>query len=292
LNPYKISLSQDGTRLAHDVIRLSSNIWVATLNASGTFDPGSATPVTRENQRVEVMNLSRDGQWLAYDSDRAGNFDIWKIPVGGREPIQLTTHLGNDFNPGWSPDGKHLEFHSARDGIRHIYVISSDGTGEQLIARGPGQDYMPAWSPTGDRVAFRSVTDSSAYLFVTERRADGSWTAPHVINGDSSRTWAQWSPDGASIAYGTDQGLVVAPASGGASRIVVGRAQLGGDVQGIAWPDPATIYVMGPIANGLFRTYAVSPSGLGRTSFATDGKRLFFLLATRDADIGVLEIKR
>jgi Tol biopolymer transport system component len=307
LNPYVISLSQDGTRLAHDVVRLSSNIWSTTFTANGTADLSAATQLTRENQRVEIVNVSSDGKWLAYDSDRAGNFDIWKIPAEGGEPIRLTTNAGNDFNPNWSPDDKQLVFHSTRTGVRHIYVTSSDGNGDELIASGPGQDYMPSWNPTGDKVVFRSSTDTASHIYVTERGPTGAWSPPRAINGDNTDPIGpRWSPDGNWIAYATEQGLVVAPASGGAGRVVAEKARLFGTIGGVAWPSPTTIYVCAPLENGLTRIYTVSPSGgalrtvftedpnrrLGRSDFATDGKRLYFTLGTRDADIGMLEIKR
>jgi hypothetical protein len=46
------------------------------------------------------------GQWLAYDSNINGNQDIFKMPVAGGEPQQLTRNMGDNFNPTWSPDGK------------------------------------------------------------------------------------------------------------------------------------------------------------------------------------------
>jgi hypothetical protein len=59
---------------------------------------------------------SPEGRFLAYSSDRAGNFDIWVQQVGSGEPLQLTTDAAHDWQPSWSPDGKQIAFRSERGG--------------------------------------------------------------------------------------------------------------------------------------------------------------------------------
>jgi dipeptidyl aminopeptidase/acylaminoacyl peptidase len=49
---------------------------------------------------------SRDGRWIYFDSARAGEQQVWKIPVDGGEAIQVTWDGG--FAPLESPDGKFL----------------------------------------------------------------------------------------------------------------------------------------------------------------------------------------
>ena len=308
LNPYVISLSNDGTRMAHDVVRLTNNVWSAPWPVSGMLDLSAATQLTREHQRVEVVNLSRDGKWLAYDSDRSGNFDIWKIPSDGGEPIQLTTDPGNDYNASWAPDDMRLVFHSARTGVRRIYEVGADGNGDQLILSGPEQYYAPEWHPSADKVVFRSGNRN----YVSERGAGGTWGAPVVLNDDTTTASSalRWSPDGNFVAYGTAKGLVIAPADGGPSHVLVEEEKLGGGVAGIAWTrNPSMIYVSAVQTQGSIRStriYATSLSGgdlrtvfiedpnrpLGNPYFTTDGKRLYFTLTTREGDIGVLEIRR
>lgn len=71
-----------------------------------TFDPGLERAPT----------WSPDGRWIAYSSDRGGNFDIWVHPVEDGTPIRITTSSAHDSQPDWSPDGKQVAFRSERDG--------------------------------------------------------------------------------------------------------------------------------------------------------------------------------
>jgi Tol biopolymer transport system component len=308
LGPYTITLSRDGLRMAYDVVRGYSNIWVAPIAPGSPISFASATQVTRDNQRVEVMRLSHDGKWLAYDSDRGGNFDIYKIRLDGGDPVQLTTDPGNDFSPAWSPDDRQIAFHSQRTGTRHIYVVSAEGSGDRLVVSGPGQDYYPDWSPDGRRIAFISVA-ATRQLYVTVRDTDGMWGAPQLRATDlTGAATAMWSPDGTLLAYPPRSGdvAVIAP-EGGAPRVVADRRQLGGNAQAVTWgPDATTVYASAMQSTGLYRIWAIPAAGgtprlvlaedashrLGRWAFDTDGKRLFFTLAAWESDVWVMDLKK
>ena len=59
---------------------------------------------------------SPDGRFIAYSSDRGGDFDIWVQQVSGGDPIQITKAPGTDWQPDWSPDGKYIAYRSESDG--------------------------------------------------------------------------------------------------------------------------------------------------------------------------------
>lgn len=71
-----------------------------------TFDPGLQSEPT----------WSPDGRFIAYSSDRSGNFDIWVKPVGGGDPVQVTHSPAHDYQPDWSPNGSNIVFRSEREG--------------------------------------------------------------------------------------------------------------------------------------------------------------------------------
>ncbi len=51
---------------------------------------------------------SRDGNWIYFESDRTGRFEIWKTRLDGHETIRVTRKGGN--LPRLSPDGKFIYY--------------------------------------------------------------------------------------------------------------------------------------------------------------------------------------
>ena len=94
--------------------------------------------------------LSPDGRFLAYASDRAGNFDIWVQPVAGGDPVQITKDPEPDTQPAWSPDGSTVVFRSEASGGGLFLVPALGGPRRQLTSFGE----RPAWSHSGTEVLF------------------------------------------------------------------------------------------------------------------------------------------
>ena len=46
---------------------------------------------------------SPDGQWIAFQSDRDRNYEIYLVAAGGGEPVRLTNSRGGDYWPSWGP---------------------------------------------------------------------------------------------------------------------------------------------------------------------------------------------
>ncbi|HEX8943877.1 MAG TPA: protein kinase [Gemmatimonadaceae bacterium] len=322
LSPFRISLSADGTRLAYDIVHNFSNVYSIPINPSGSASLADATQITRENQHVEGVSVSHDGKWIAYDSDRSGNFDIYKMRLDGGDPIQLTSMPSNEFKPVWSPDDKLIAFHSQRSGVRHIYTMNADGSGETQVTNGATQDVNRAWSPDGKRIAFAAMPVPGRRAFVTQyvvKQADGSWSAPKTVQppGDTTGVGeAVWSPDGALLAYTFNGDVYVMPADGGARTLVASVTAMGGPAEGLAWRDPHTMFAtIGPAdfvplgKPSQIRTTKIvaiaMPSGrvrdavagdathhFNREDFAADERRLYFTLAAYESDVGVMELMK
>ncbi len=94
------------------------------LVASNQQGAGARLIVDNTN---DMLATSSDGQWMAFMSLREGNWEIYKVPLGGGTPQRLTDHPANDGLPAWSPDGEYIAFVSNRDGNWAIYVMYPDG---------------------------------------------------------------------------------------------------------------------------------------------------------------------
>jgi Tol biopolymer transport system component len=290
----------------------------------GTVNLAEGRPITDENQHIEGLNLSHDGQWIAYDSDRGGNFDIYKQRVNGGEPIQLTTNPANEFAPAWSPDDTELAFHSTRNGTRDIYTIGAEGTGERQVTSGPDQDFSPDWSPDGTRLLYTELERADFNnVFTTTRDRTGNWSQPTVLAPRAGKTVqsAKWSPDGKLVSAAVDDAIVVFSADGRSRRVLFDPKPLGGMALGTAWApssntvfagvrqirtaegasssptQPAigtlTIYAI-PAAGGPARVVVTDKPGerFARWEIAIDDKRLFFTRAAWESNVWMMSLKR
>jgi Tol biopolymer transport system component len=111
---YSIALSSDGRQLAYAAYSSRANIWSVPLPSNGTVDLASGRAVTSGNQTIEAMRVTRDGQWLLYDSNLHGNFDIFRIALADGRIERLTTDADDQFAPDLSADGQSLAYHSWR----------------------------------------------------------------------------------------------------------------------------------------------------------------------------------
>jgi serine/threonine protein kinase len=107
-----------------------------------TFDPGLQSE----------PSWSPDGRFIAYSSDRGGNFDIWVQQVNGGNPVQVTKSPAHDWQPSWSPNGHSLVFRSERDG-GGLFVVPALGGSERKVS---SFGYRPRWSPDSSQILFYS----------------------------------------------------------------------------------------------------------------------------------------
>ncbi|HEV2667790.1 MAG TPA: winged helix-turn-helix domain-containing protein, partial [Blastocatellia bacterium] len=128
-----------GAMLAALIIGIITLIYLRSLNRQRPESPRALIRLTFDAGLQSEPTWSPDGSWIAYSSDRGGNFDIWIKPVAGGNPVQVTKSPAHDWQPDWSPDGSQIVFRSERNG-GGLYVAAPSGGAEQKIA---GFGYLP-----------------------------------------------------------------------------------------------------------------------------------------------------
>jgi TolB protein len=297
LDVFTIAASADGRTLSYSVATLRQNIWSLPVPREGPVSITEARPLTAGNHIIEGVDVSPDGQWLVFNSDQAGNWALFKMPVGGGEPVQVTNGP-LDFRPSWSPDGREIAFHASRTESRDVFVVGADGGAVRQLTNDPAQEFYPHWSPDGKRLVFHSSRGGVDEIYtVSKDQGEPSGETPVRLTFDGG-FMPQWSPDGRLIAYATESGLRVIPSEGGEPR----RLTDSGDFP--LWSkDGQTIYFRMDDRSGIS---SVSLSGGGPRLvvrfddptrppygdlWTTDGERFYFSLVEFEADAWVMELE-
>ncbi len=81
---------------------------------------------------------TRDGQRIAFWSNRDGHPQIYSMKTDGSDVRRITNSPRTDLGADWSPDGQWLVFASYAEGsdLGEIVRIQADGTDRRTLARG------------------------------------------------------------------------------------------------------------------------------------------------------------
>jgi eukaryotic-like serine/threonine-protein kinase len=304
-----ISVARDGSLLLYSSYAPSANVWSIDIPGSGAASVADAQQVTFGNEKIEKLTVSKDGLWLAYDSDVNGTADVWKMRLAGGRPEQVTRGPNHKFVNDWSPDGSELVFHSMQPGgQRDLFVVSADGTHVERVTDGPAEEQHAGWSADGNAIVFDSTPHSGGgtQAFIVRRAQRGApWSRPQQLTHNGS-TDPKWSPRDPLIAFCIDGQLRVIAPDGSGERVLVDSRTDGGDPQYAVWsPDGQTIYYKSydqerrssirgvPVGGGpsrLLVRFDLASRRSSRREFATDGRRFFFTVATDESDIWALEL--
>ena len=154
------------------------------------------------------LNLSPDGQFLAFSLSDGQQDDIWIYDLARGARTRLTLDPADDTKPVWSPTGHSIIFASNRDGPTNLYWKRADDSGEaQRLIQSDTPQFPWSWHPDGHHVAILEVEDSTSInLGMVELEGDdqSGWKAKETKDFTAtpySDVTANFSPDGSHVAY-------------------------------------------------------------------------------------------
>lgn len=138
-------------------------------------DGGECVNVSRSPEEDTEPMWSADGSAVAFLSERAGNVDIWSVPLlrsertarsSGKDrvsvdidfdeissrAVQVTRTKGDDELAVLSPDGERYAFKSDCSGMSQLFTIGKDGTGLRALTAADPREIE--WNRDGKEIFF------------------------------------------------------------------------------------------------------------------------------------------
>lgn len=167
---------------------------------------GEALDLTFSHMADRRPVFSPDGQWLAFETDRDGQWEIYRMHLDGSHQERLTRDGAADRSPSYSPDGRYLAFQSNRkpgDRRSDLYLLDLELGEEFLVSDDEADEAFPRFSPDGRWLLYTASPDGNTDLY--RRPLNGSPPVPgpaeRLTDHEANDVWGHYSADGESVVY-------------------------------------------------------------------------------------------
>ena len=217
------ALSPDGTKIAFSAtVSPVKNSQVFLADADG-----SNIKLMAKDVPSYFHGWSPDGKWLAFVAQRngSGQYDVYRVPVGGGAEQRLNSNIHQDDGPDYSPDGKWIYVNSDRSGKQAVWRFPAEGAGEndakaQDVVSDSLEDWFPHISPDGKKLVYigypsgtpthnpRDVKIALKLVAIDhDTVATTQKTLAEAVGGQGSMNVNSWAPDSERFAYVTYEAI-------------------------------------------------------------------------------------
>jgi TolB protein len=216
--------SPDGTRIAFARVGVDgSDVYVVGADGKG------------EHRIVDgdEPRWSPDGTALLvsrHEKERGPLIDVVSV-----DPVRVQT-IAAGRGAAWSPDGTRIAFvdHGKAAAKARLFTVRRDGRGLRALA-----DALsfgdPLWTPDGGSILIAEREAGEGIRMRLRRIAADGGSGTLIAQGSDDDIGLAVSPDGLTVAFGTERGVETIALAGGQRRIIVPTDEL---VQDLAWsPD-------------------------------------------------------
>ena len=128
---------------------------LGALSDNPNADPNLTKGV---GQNVDDISpaLSPDRRWIAFSSNRDGNWEVYIASTDGAVQKRITHTTAQNSDPVWSPTGQFIAFESDRDGSWELYMVDVTSGLETRLTYDSGNYVNASWSPDGTQLLVES----------------------------------------------------------------------------------------------------------------------------------------
>jgi Tol biopolymer transport system component len=151
-----------------------------------------------------VLAFTADGSQLLFASNMSGQFNLWRVPVEGGWPDQLTAFTDETVRgAGVSPTDGRILVCADHDGdeFHQLYMLDGDrGWPDKLTDEPQVQHYVggAAWSPDGTKFVYAANARNPSDMEVWVRDVGSGET--RAVFGEGMFSFpGQFSPDGSKL---------------------------------------------------------------------------------------------
>ncbi len=151
------------------------------------------------------LDVSPDGETIAFDL--LG--DLYSMPISGGDATRLTSGMGYDMQPRFSPDGERIVFVSDRSGDNNVWWVPSEGGEPTQLSKGVGSRFAsPIWTPDGQYVMVSRAAPGQGLEKIWMYHIDGG-TGLEVVGGTAGQRFMgpALDPDGRYLWYAERSGM-------------------------------------------------------------------------------------
>ena len=201
------------TRLAADLPYVNGASWMADgthllLNAFTQKDlnyylldltNGSRKAILENARDMTRTHITPDGTELIYDSGVPRN--IWKRPVSGGPPRQLTFGRQRTWFPNVSWDGKWIMYQISDGENSQLAVMDREGGKQQVLTSGEGKRFGSSFAADNRRILFAGFENGVWNLYWIDRVTRETKQITHYTAYGSFVRNPAWRPGTEEIAF-------------------------------------------------------------------------------------------
>jgi Tol biopolymer transport system component len=246
---------------------------------------GNLERLTFDDRPIRGIAWMPDGGHLVYSAQRMGAWRLWRLPVGGGSPTEVTATGDNACYPAIAPGGGRLVYTRGQS-LAAVWRAALDAHDEgQPLIRSTGREYAPSYSLDGQRIADISDQTGADEIWLSDSEG-GHRVQLTRFKGSVRPFQPRWSPDGQWLLYvargagGAEVDII--PAAGGKSRRLLPGVSNASWSQASWSQDGKSIYYVArnqiwrAAADGSGQRQITNQGGMAQPEESPDGKYVYY----------------